>query len=63
MTKKEMLQLAAKVNEKNWNFEQLKYSDDLNGHEEDADLVWEYVLQCDKIGTEGMKAKYPDWPQ
>lgn len=63
MTQKEMLQLAAKVNEKDLNFEQLKYSDDLNGHEDDADAVWEYVLESDKIGSDGMKEKYPDWPR
>ena len=54
-----MLRLAKKAIEKGWNFEQLKYGDDLYGKECFADDVWEFVEECGRIGTVAFNVKYP----
>ena len=59
MNETEMLRLAKKSIEKGWNFEQLKYGDDLYGKECFADDVWEFVEECGRIGTVAFNAKYP----
>ena len=53
--------LATKAFSKNWNFEKLKYSDDLYNKEEYAEDVWEYVEEIYSIGTINFKEKYKDF--
>ena len=53
--------LASKAFVKNWDFEKLKYSDDLYGKEGYADDVWEYVEEICLIGTISFKEKYKDF--
>lgn len=43
---------------KGYNFEQLRYCDDLYGKEYLADDVWEYVIECKEIGEIAFKEKY-----
>ena len=59
MNKSEILRLAKKAIEKRWDFEQLKYGDDLYGKECFADDVWEFVEECGRIGTVAFNVKYP----
>lgn len=53
--------LATKAFDKNWDFEELKYSDDLYGKEEYADDIYEYVEEIYSIGTISFKEKYKDF--
>lgn len=56
----EMVTLAKKAIYKRWDFEQLKYGDDLYGKEHLADEVWDLVEECEAIGTVAFNAKYPE---
>jgi hypothetical protein len=58
MTTSEMAILARKVVRKNWDFDELKYGDDLYGKEKLADEVWDLVDECKKIGIDAFEAKY-----
>lgn len=58
MEKLSMVQLAKKAIEKKWDFEQLKYGDDLYGKEHLADEVWDLVEECERIGTVAFNEKY-----
>lgn len=58
MNKSEMARLAKKAIEKRWDFEQLKYGDDLYGKECFAEEVWELVEECERIGAVAFSAKY-----
>lgn len=48
MKKGEMIWLASKCVDKGWDFEKLKYGDDLYGKEQFAYEVWKYVTECKK---------------
>lgn len=61
MEKKDMLWLASKAVAKNWDFEKLKYSDDLYDKEHLADDVWEYVEEAEEIGMIAFREKYKDF--
>lgn len=61
MEKKEMVRIAIKAIEKKLDFEELKYSDYLYDHEGDIDAVWEYVEECERIGTIAFFEKYKDF--
>lgn len=61
MTKEEMLWIASKYANKGYDFEQMKYGDDLYGKEELADEVWEYVVECKEIGTTEFYEKYKEF--
>lgn len=54
----EMLWIASKAVAKTWDFEELKYGDDLYGREQYADDVWKYVEECMTIGTAAFYEKY-----
>ena len=56
----EQVRLALKAIEKKWNFEQLKYGDDLYGKEHNADEVWDLVEECEAIGTVAFRQKYSE---
>ena len=60
MELKEMIWIAKIAIRKKMDFETLKYSDYMYGQEELTDKVWEYVEECEKIGTEEFNEKYPD---
>jgi hypothetical protein len=53
-----MQKLALHAINKRWDFEQLKYSDDLYGKESLAEDVWEFVEEYDSIGRVAFVAKY-----
>jgi hypothetical protein len=63
MQKEEMIRIAKRAIAKKLDYETLKYSDDLFGKEQFADEVYEYVTECEVIGTVEFYKKYPDAPQ
>lgn len=56
-----MLWIASKYADKGYDFEQMKYGDDLYGKEQFADEVWEYVVECNEIGTTAFYEKYKEF--
>lgn len=58
MEKADLIWIATIAIGKKMDYETLKYSDYLYGKESEIDNVWEYVEECEKIGTEAFKAKY-----
>ena len=58
MEQQEMINIAKRAIRKGWDFEMLKYSDDLYGKEALADEVFEFVIECRKIGEDAFAAKY-----
>ena len=50
MTEAELIYLATKAFDKGWDFETLRYGDNLYGKEQYADEVWEYVDQMRETG-------------
>jgi hypothetical protein len=58
MEKSYMIDLALRCFNKKWDFETLKYGDDLYGKEEYAEQVWEYVEECEEIGRDAFIKKY-----
>jgi biotin synthase-like enzyme len=58
MTKQEMIKIAKRAVDKGWDFEALKYGDDMYGKESLTDDVWEYVEECKRIGTDAFYAKH-----
>ena len=58
MNEDEKIKLARKAFDKGWDFETLKYSDDLYGREDKAEDVWEFVELCKSIGTIAFDARY-----
>lgn len=59
MSHEEMLRIARKAIYKKWDFETLKYGDDLYGHSDLADDLWDLVEECEEIGTKAFNEKYP----
>jgi len=55
-----MISIAKTAINKRMDFETLKYSDDLYGKEDFAEDVWEFVEECDEIGSKAFYEKYPD---
>ena len=60
MTQAEIIYLATKAFDKGWDFETLRYGDDLYGKEQYADEVWEYV---DELHEGGRKAFYEEYKE
>jgi hypothetical protein len=58
MERRELIKLAKRASDKKWDFEQLKYGDDLYGKEGFADDVWVFVEERDAIGSIAFDAKY-----
>lgn len=58
MDKESLIKLAKRAISKRWDFETLKYGDDLYGKESFADDVWDYVIECEKIGSVAFDEKY-----
>ncbi len=61
MELKDKIWLASKCAEKGWDYETLKYGDDLYGHENDTDDVWEFVEEYKNIGSVAFKEKYKEY--
>ena len=61
MDKALMLWIASKAADKGWDFEKLKYGDDLYGKEELAENVWEYVEEYKEIGSVQFNQKYKEF--
>lgn len=60
MTEKEKINIAKIAIDKKYDFEELYYSDYMRGKEELTDDVWEYVIECEEIGTFVFFSKYRD---
>ncbi len=60
MEEKEMIWIAKIAIDKKMDYETLMYSDYLYGKEEMVDDVWEFVSECESIGTVAFYEKYPD---
>jgi hypothetical protein len=58
MTNAFLVKLAKRTGEKRWDFETLKYGDDLYGKETLADDVWELVEERERIGSIAFDEKY-----
>lgn len=58
MTKQELAKLAVRAIEKSWDFDALKYGDDLYGKEHLANDVWDLVEECREIGMSAFEARY-----
>jgi hypothetical protein len=60
MTEVEKIFLASKAFSKNWDFEELKYGDDLYNKTHFADDIWKYLEEIEIIGVILFKNKYKD---
>lgn len=60
MNKSQMVKLAVRCCKKHWDYDQLKYGDDLYGKEHLADAVWDLVEERELIGSAAFDAKYAD---
>ena len=54
------VQIALMAVKKNLDYEELYYSDYLYGKEHEAESVWDFVVECRKIGSDAFNAKYKD---
>lgn len=61
MEKKDMVWLASKAFDKGWDYEQLKYGDDLYGKEYLVEDVWEYVEELQEYGRKAFYEKYKEF--
>lgn len=61
MEESEKIWIASKYASKGYNYEQLKYGDDLYGREEYADDVAEYMSEYDQIGSIAFYEKYKEF--
>ena len=59
LDKDDLIRIAKRAIEKRWDFETLKYGDDLYGNEDIAEDVWAFVEECDEIGQKAFYEKYP----
>ena len=60
MERCDIIKIAKKAILKRWDFDQLKYGDDMYGNEGFADNVWELVEECESTGWNEFIKKYPD---
>lgn len=61
MEKDEMIWIATVAIGKNMDYEKLKYSDYMYDKENESSNVWEYVEECNRIGTLAFKEKYKNF--
>ena len=61
MLQSEIIYLASKAFDKRWDFETLKYGDDLYGKETSAEEVWEYVEELQEEGRKAFYEKYKEF--
>lgn len=60
MEEREKIVIALMAIDKKMDCDTLRYCDDLYGREEFTDDVWEYVEECEQIGTTAFREKYND---
>lgn len=60
MTKAQMIKSALYAIRKHLSQEQLYYSDEMYGREKETEKVWEFVQECEEIGTAAFKEKYKE---
>ena len=63
MTKEEVIRIAKIAIEKKLDYETLKYSDYLYGNEHLIGEIYDYVEECEEIGTIEFNRRYPDAPK
>lgn len=56
-----MLFIASKMVEKGYSFEDMRYGDDLNGREQYADEVGEFMSEMKEIGRAAFYEKYKEF--
>jgi hypothetical protein len=61
LTKEELIYKATYAMAKDQDYEKFMYSDEMYGHEDEIDEVWEYVEECEEIGTIAFKEKYKEF--
>jgi hypothetical protein len=61
MEKAQKIKTASYAIMKGMDYETLMYSDEMYGHEEETDEVWEYVDECKQIGEIAFKEKYSEY--
>ena len=61
MSIEEMIWIASVALGKNLDYEKLKYSDYMYGKEDLTEAVWEYVMECKRIGYIAFYEKYKDY--
>jgi len=60
MTKEEMINIASSAIRKNLGFETLRYSDYMYGKEDLTEEVYDYVIECQEIGSIEFNKKYAE---
>ena len=60
MNKKEKIRIALYAIRKNMSCDNLYYCDDMYGHEDETESVWEYVEEYMKIGSLAFNEKYKE---
>jgi hypothetical protein len=58
MTRKEIILLAIKYAEKGYNYDQVKYCDDLYGKQEFVEEIMEYIVEYKQIGAIAFRYMY-----
>ena len=58
MDNRKRVQIALMAVKKRLDYEELYYSDYLYGKEHEVESVWDFVVECRKIGSEAFNAKY-----
>lgn len=58
MKEEEQIRIAKWAIRKRLDYETLKWSDELYGRMSEVDEVWEYVVECEEIGTIAFQEKY-----
>lgn len=61
MEKSEMLYIASKHVGKGYGYEDMKYGDDMNGREQFAEEVGEYMTEMQDIGRIAFYEKYKEF--
>lgn len=61
MEKSEMIWIASVAIGKNMDYETLKYSDYMYGKETLTEEVYQYVIECRKIGVVAFYEKYKEY--
>lgn len=58
MDEKEKIRIARIAMDKRLSYEDLRYSDDMYGNESYTEMVWNYVEECEEMGTTAFNEKY-----
>ena len=61
MDKAEMIYIASKCAEKGYDYETLRYGDDMYENSQFTDDVWEYVVEYKEIGSIDFRKKYKEF--